>query len=86
MNEDVLSKKLRELIREMACLPADEQKSPIPLTTETDEQQTTAVYKSLTDLRICIKYLLFDLEATRRERDRLKTLFEDRPTNEEGEM
>ncbi len=34
--------------------------------------------ESLDYLRICVKYLLFDLEATRRENKYLRKLFEDK--------
>lgn len=33
---------------------------------------------SLTNIRIVLKYLIMDLEATRRERDELRTIVEDR--------
>ena len=36
---------------------------------------------SLEDLRLCIKYLLFDLDATRRENVYLKKLFENRDSD-----
>lgn len=101
MNEETFDKKLRELIREIACLPADKQKKLAPMVEETQarhdeiKENVDKVTKSLGDLRICLKYLLFDLEATRRERDRLKGIVDnqppkdaddDEPNRAEGEM
>ncbi|RLC89125.1 MAG: transcriptional regulator [Chloroflexi bacterium] len=101
MDEDTFNKKLRELIREIASPPADKQKQLAPLVEETKsrhneiKENVDKVTKSLSDLRICIKYLLFDLEATRRERDRLKNIVDnqppkdaddDEPNKAEGEM
>ena len=38
----------------------------------------TLVQEALSQLRLDMKYLVFDLEATRRERDTLKELLDDR--------
>jgi hypothetical protein len=40
------------------------------------EQSVNSLQESLDYLRICIKYQLFDLEATRRENDYLRKLLE----------
>jgi hypothetical protein len=40
------------------------------------EQSVSSLQESLDYLRICIKYQLFDLEATRRENDYLRKLLE----------
>ena len=37
-----------------------------------------SIQESLDDLRLCVKYLLFDLDATRRENIYFKKLLEDR--------
>ena len=85
MDEDTFNKRLRELISEIANLPADKQKQLAPLVEETKsrhdkiKENMDKVTKSLGDLRICLKYLLFDLEATRRERDRLKSIVDNQP-------
>jgi len=91
MDEEAFNKKLRELIREIANLPADKQKQLAPLVEETKarhkqiKEDVGKISRSLNDLRICLKYLLFDLEATRRERDRLKSLLENQPPQEDDD-
>jgi len=42
------------------------------------QRSVNALQESLDYLRICIKYQLFDLEATRRENEYLKKLLEER--------
>jgi len=88
MNEEAFNKRLRELIREIANLPADKQKQLAPLVEKTGERHEELkknvgkIANSLADLRIFLKYLLLDLEATRRERDRLKSILENQPPKE----
>ncbi len=84
MDEQSLNKTIRELIKEIANLPTSNRKQTIPLIADTKTKTKTDMDKinlSLCDLRIMIKYLQFDLEATRRERDcfqkRLKDLSSD---------
>jgi len=91
MNEEAFNKRLRELIREIANLPADKQKQLAPLVEETKtrhkelKENVGKIANSLADLRICLKYLLLDLEATRRERDRLKSMLENQPPKEDDD-
>lgn len=75
MNEKKFNDELQELIRTVADLPIDQQKQ-IQHKIEVDK-----ITKSLTDLRICIKYLIFDLEATRRERDQFKKMLDNDEPN-----
>ncbi len=77
MNEEEFNNKLQELIRTVADLPTDEQKQ------NQHKIEVDKIIKSLTDLRICIKYLIFDLEATRRERDQFKKKLEQLPDNDD---
>lgn len=93
MTDDDFHRKLRELIKEIINLP-DEQAKGV-LSSAAKEAQTMKdlastldkVNKALLDLKICIKYLLFDLEATRRERDVLRKLLDDdSPNKAEGGM
>ena len=42
------------------------------------QQSVTGLQESLDYLRICIKYQLFDLEATRRENNYLRKLLEEK--------
>ncbi len=85
MNDEEFNARLRELITEITNLPKNQQKQLGPLVAETKQrhkdikENVNKLTKSLIDLRICIKYLLFDLEATRRERDQLKAALDDNP-------
>ncbi len=66
MNDAILGKKLDELVYVIGAMPNSKQK-----------QRKKSVHnplESLDYLRISIKYLLFDLEATRRENANLKKL------------
>ena len=84
MNEAFFKKKLNELVNEIGAMPNSKQKKLILLakkTQETHKQLKKNVHnlqESLDYLRVSIKYLLFDLEATRRENTYLKKLLEDR--------
>ncbi len=84
MNEAFFGKKLNELVNEIGAMPNSQQKKLILLakkTQETQKQLKKSVHnlqESLDYLRVSIKYLLFDLEATRRENAYLKKLLEDR--------
>lgn len=93
MDENEFNKKLRELIDEIASLPKDQQKQLKPIVEETKQrhkdikENTNKINESITDLRICIKYLLFDLEATKRERNKLKSILDKKsPDKADGEM
>jgi len=97
MNEEVFNKKLRELINKIAQLPPEKQKELAPLVDETKTRQEQLkanmdrIGGSLRDLSICIQYVLFDLEATKRERDELQSIIDkdededDRPNKADGE-
>ena len=86
MDETTFQKRLAELLSEIATLPAS-QKSKLELlvadTKKKHEQfkvSATGVQENLDYLRMAIKYLLFDLEATRRENAYLrKRLQQNRP-------
>jgi chromosome segregation ATPase len=98
MDENEFNNKLRELINEIAALPKDKQEQLKPLVEETKKrhedikEDISKISRSLADLRICLKYLLFDLEATKRERDKMKAKLDkqqprdDDPNKIEGEM
>lgn len=89
MTDDEFNEKLRELIHEIANLPPNRQKQLAPLIEETKarhkaiRKNADKVTRSLNDLRICLKYLLFDLEATRRERDELRKQLDQQSTDDE---
>ena len=84
MDETSLENKLNELVKEIGSIPTSEQKKLILLTRKTTQSRKklknsiSGLQESLDYLRVSIKYLLFDLEATRRENTYLKKLFEDK--------
>lgn len=91
MNEQDFQNKLGELIRQIDALP-EEQRGPLhDLARETRERhdrmkKTVAdLQDSLDYLRLSVKYLVFDLEATRRENEFLRRLIESQGKREEGE-
>lgn len=84
MDEASFESKLDELVKEIGSIPTFEQKKIIMLAKQSKETQKnlensiSSLQESLDYLRISIKYLLFDLEATRRENVYLKKLLGDR--------
>ncbi len=83
MNNDAMfEKQLRELLRELGPLPESSCERIIHLTRQTQEnkQQLKDSLERLQDaldyLRVSVKYLVFDLEATRRENAYLKSLLQ----------
>ncbi len=84
MDDAAVEEKLRELVKEfggaaeiqqikLAILAKQAQETSQELKKEADSLQ-----EAIDFLRICIKYQLFDLEATRRENDYLKKLLEEK--------
>jgi chromosome segregation ATPase len=88
MDETTFQKKLGELMGEISTLPATERSKLECLAKETQErhQQLRKSIHSLQDsldwLRLSVKYLVFDLEATRRENNYLRQMLES--NSEEG--
>lgn len=82
MNEDTFQKKLAELVAEIGTLPEQDRARLEMLAEETRErhqqlkQKVSGLQESLDFLRLSIKYLLFDLEATRRENRQMRKLLE----------
>lgn len=82
MDEQEFDIKLKELIKEIAQLPDDKQEQLTKLAEATQKRHKAikmnvdSVQRSLNDLRLCVKYLVFDLEATRRERDHFKAIID----------
>ena len=78
MEESVFKQKLHELVQEIKNLPESEREKLNLLTEETKRRHTelkktvTNLQESIDFLRLSIKYLLFDLEATRRENSYLR--------------
>ena len=79
MSDKDFQLKLNELIAEIGTLSPQERKAAKALTEQIHQQKwddTSAIQKSIDFLRRCIKYTLFDLEATRRENQCLRKLLE----------
>ena len=87
MNEQEFQKKLSELVAEIGTLPASQrQKLEIIAQQSRDRHEKLkktvgALQESLDYLRLSIKYLVFDLEATRRENGYLRKMLEQEPEN-----
>jgi hypothetical protein len=83
MDEAVFQHKLAELVAEIGTLPVGEREKLKNLAEQTrkrhEELRATVsdLQESIDFLRLSIKYLLFDLEATRRENAYLKKMLED---------
>jgi hypothetical protein len=83
MNDADFNDKLSHLMQQIESLPAPEQNKLRALAEETKERQeklkttVSSLQESLDYLRLSIKYLVFDLEATRRENQYLRKLLSD---------
>jgi len=83
MNEYDIQTKLAELMGEISTLPASERQKLEKLADETRvrherlRQTVSSLQESLDYLRLSIKYLVFDLEATRRENNYLRKMLEE---------
>ena len=88
MNEQEFQTKLAELMGEISTLPQSERAKLERLADETRArherlcQTVNGLQESLDYLRLSIKYLVFDLEATRRENGYLRKMLEE--TSEGG--
>ena len=88
MNEKEFQSKLAELMGEISTLPVTERQKLERLADETRErherlrQTVSNLQESLDYLRLSIKYLVFDLEATRRENGYLRRMLEESTENE----
>ena len=82
MDEANLEDKLNELVREFGDTAGPQHKKLASLAREAQanrkklEKSINTLQESLDYLRVCIKYQLFDLEATRRENTYLRKLLE----------
>jgi hypothetical protein len=83
MNEQDIQTKLAELMGEISTLPPSERRKLEKLADETRarherlRQTVSSLQESLDYLRLSIKYLVFDLEATRRENNYLRKMLEE---------
>ncbi len=82
MDEKQFQQKLADLMSEIATLPASERNKLTQLAAQTQQrheklkQTVHDLHESLDYLRLSIKYLVFDLEATRRENAYLRKMVE----------
>ncbi len=83
MDERTFQQKLSELTKEIGNLPAEDRSKLETLAEQTKERHAklkktvTSLQESLDYLRLSVKYLLFDLEATRRENSYLRKMLEE---------
>lgn len=84
MDETTFQTKLAELMGEISSLPAGEREKLQEMARKTQERHKKLkktvhdLQESLDYLRLSIKYLVFDLEATRRENGYLRNMLEQR--------
>ena len=84
MDEFAFEKKLDELVSEIRSVPKSNQSKLIKLVRQTKQshkdlkKSLDSLQDSIDYLRVTIKYLLFDLEATRRENDYLKKMLDEK--------
>jgi predicted enzyme involved in methoxymalonyl-ACP biosynthesis len=82
MDEQSFQKKLAELMGEISTLPKSERDKLTELAEQTQQRHEKlkhtvgSLQESLNHLRLSIKYLVFDLEATRRENRYLRRMLE----------
>ncbi len=85
MNEETFQRKLSELVAEIGTLPESDRERLELLAEQTKERhkqlkETVGQLQGSIDfLRLSIKYMLFDLEATRRENAQLRKMLEEDP-------
>lgn len=91
MNEAEFQKRLAELVAEIETLPEGERDRLRRLADETKDRHeqikksVSSLQESIDFLRLGIKYMLFDLEATRRENGYLRKMLEQDPNNNKEE-
>jgi len=82
MDEATFHAKLNELMNEISTLPKTERDKLTAMAQDTQNRHTKLqetvhnLQESLDYLRLSIKYLVFDLEATRRENSYLRKMIE----------
>lgn len=83
MDEDTFQRRLSELVAEIGTLPAGEREKLELLAEQTKKRHkelretVSTLHESIDFLRLSIKYLVFDLEATRRENGYLRKMLEE---------
>jgi hypothetical protein len=88
MNEQDFQARLYDLMQQFDTLPSPAREQLQALATETQDRHkrmrktVSELQDSLDYLRLSIKYLVFDLEATRRENGYLRRMLEESTENE----
>src|SRR5436189_5558705 len=88
VNEQEFQSKLAELMGEISTLPVAERQKLEKLADESRQRHerlkatVSCLQESLDYLRLSIKYLVFDLEATRRENGYLRKMLEETSGND----
>ena len=83
MNEETFQRKLSELIAEIGTLPASDRGKLEMLAEQTRERHqqlketVNSLQESIDFVRLSIKYMLFDLEATRRENEQPRKMLDE---------
>jgi len=83
MDEETFQKRLGELVDEIKTLPDKDRAKLTMLAEETKQRHEKlkktvhSLHESIDFLRVSIKYLMFDLEATRRENKYLRKMLEE---------
>jgi len=92
MNEQDFQNKLSELLQQIGQLPSPEKEQLQVLADDAQDRHqkmrktVSELQESLDYLRLSIKYLVFDLEATRRENQYLRKLLENQAGGNGGDM
>ena len=90
MDEATFQNKLAELMGEISTLPKAERDKLADLAAQTQKRHqklrktVSDLQESLDYLRVAIKYLVFDLEATRRENKYLREMLEHDHSDDSG--
>lgn len=88
MEEPKIEDKLNELLKEFDAVAGPEEQKLASLARQASDnckklrKSMDSLQESLDYLRLCIKYQLFDLEATRRENKHLRNLLEKKKEEE----
>jgi hypothetical protein len=83
MDEATFQRRLSELVAQIGSLPEPDRAKLSLLAEETKQRHqelkktVSGLHESIDFLRLSIKYLLFDLEATRRENNYLRKMLEE---------
>lgn len=83
MEDAIFEERINELVKEIGSMPSKDKRRTLLLTRKPacpksqSRKARVRLQNSIDYLRVSIKYLLFDLEATRRENDYLTSLLKE---------